>query len=266
MNAAQTGAMSGMWNAAMGGGPGMTAANNAAGFFTGGGGANPYATMTNPYFGATNPYAGDNPYLNKMIEQGTADITKSYGEGIGAQTDAAAIQAGAYGGSGYQQQVKNNQDVLAQNLSKYENDTRYQNYLNSAQLAQADLARNAGLGEGMLSRSSDQFNNQMNRIIEAGKLGILSQSQQQAALNNLFTMGERQYGYDQNRLDAEKQKFLEEQMAPWLYGSILQGAYSAVPGQSSVSMQTTNNPNAGTNWPGMLTGTAAILAALGIGK
>jgi hypothetical protein len=161
MNGAQNTALDMGYNLATGGSPAQNMANAQITAQASGAITNPYATTQNPwegqqnsFMGQTNPYAGNNPYLDQMVNSSNADIARAYSTGTAAQTDAAFNSSGAYGGSAYQNQVANNQDMLGKNLAANTSNLRYQNYLNSGQLAQNDLARNANISGQDLARNS----------------------------------------------------------------------------------------------------------------
>jgi hypothetical protein len=207
------------------------------------GAMNPYATQQNQYQGQTNAYAGDNPYLQNVINSSNADIAKAYAEGIGAQTDAAFNQAGAYGGSAYQGQVANNQDMLAKNLAANTSNLRYNNYLNSGQLAGQDLSRNAGLAENYLNRTTGAYDSTQNRTLGAAQLGLASQGVDQAAINGLFNMGTAQQGNTQDVLNSMNNYYTQSQLAPFtgydLMGNAL-SRYSAANNQQTMQLPGTS--------------------------
>ncbi len=256
---------------------GNAAANTATNFAQTGGGFNPYAGMQNPYaglvnpmYGQTNPYAGDNPYLQQQIDASNADITKAYSQGTAAQTDAAFNQAGAYGGSAYQGQVANNQDMLGKTLAANTNNYRYNNYLNSGQLANSDLSRNAGLaqfdqglnaqlGENSINRLNSAYNTQNQNMLAGGQLGLQTEPLDMAAINQLSQQGGIQQGNTQNNLNAMQNYFNQSTMAPYASLDILRNAYGAVPGQSTSGTSTT------TQNAGQLSPWANIIGGLGVG-
>lgn len=81
-----------------------------------------------------NPYMGDNPYLQQMVDASNKDITQQFQTGTAAQEDAAAAQAGAYGGSADKELKSLNAKQLAQTLAQNESNIRGQNYYNSGNL------------------------------------------------------------------------------------------------------------------------------------
>jgi hypothetical protein len=244
------------YNLATGGSPAQNMANAQITAQASGAIANPYATTTNPYegqqnqfLGQTNPYAGDNPYLNQMINSTGSDMAKFYSQGVAAQTDAAFNNSGAYGGSAYQNQVANNQDVFAKDLGSTLGNLRYQNYLNSGQLAQNDLARNAslsgqdlarnsGLAGDTLNRATNAFQNQQQNALQGAQLGLQSGQMDWNAINNLNALGTQQQGNTQNVLNGMQNYWQQSAMAPYANLDIQRNAYSSVPGSTVTSSGT----------------------------
>lgn len=177
--------------------------------------------------GAMNPYMGDNPYLQKMINSGMADITKAYGEGVGAQTDAAAIQAGAYGGSGYANQVANNQKMLGQTLSNFDTGIRYQNYSDSAKL----------------------YNDYINQRINASQVGLAGERNNMDMTKMLNDFGMQQQQYGQNVLNGLQNNWTQQAMSPYIWQQMLGNAYGMVPGSSyNATQDNTSDPGSYNRW------------------
>ena len=215
------------------------------------GNMNPYATGTNPYQGQTNPYAGDNPYLQNVIDSSNADIAKAYAQGIGAQTDAAFNQAGAYGGSAYQNQVANNQDMLAKNLAANTSNLRYNNYLNSGQLAGTDLARNAGLADSYLNRTTGAYDTAQGRSLNAAQLGLASQGVDQNAIQGLYGMGAAQQGNTQDVLNAMQNYYTQSQLAPFTGYDLMGNALSRYSAANSLQTMQGDGTSGITNFLGL---------------
>lgn len=76
---------------------------------------NPNEALLRPT--AEGAYLKGNPYLDEIWKGNSARITDAYSRGTAAQTDAAFSRAGAYGGTGYQEQVRNNQRALGDSLA-----------------------------------------------------------------------------------------------------------------------------------------------------
>ena len=185
--------------------------------------------------GVGNPYAGDNPYLQGVIDNSNADIAKAYATGTAAQTDASAARAGAYGGSGYQEQVGMNQDMLAKNLAANTSNLRFQNYQTSATL----------------------FNTDQQRQLAAASLGPASQGADLSAMQGLFNMGGAQQANTQANFDAMKNYFTQSQQSPFSSLDILGNAISRAQGNTGTT--TLNGPGGSNfNWAGLL----PIIAAL----
>lgn len=191
--------------------------------------------------GVSNPYAGNNPYLQSVINNSNADIAKAYATGTAAQTDAAAARAGAYGGSGYNEMVGLNQKNLAQQLAQNTSNLQYQNYLNSGNLFEQD----------------------QNRQLQAASLGPASQGADLSAMNGLFNVGTAQQGNTQSNLDAMRNLFTQQVQAPFTTLDLRGNALSRVNGGS---VQTINGP--GTSpaaYAGLIPIFASIISSFGNG-
>lgn len=153
------------------------------------GGQNPYAEASNPYYQGTgqtavdnpyygmnlnvgsNPYMGDNPYLEQMIKASADQMTGAYQRGTAAQTDAMFARNRAYGGSAYQEAVAANQAALAKQLADTNNQYRFQNYQQSADLAEADIARRMQAAQGDIARNAGMFETEKARQTQLGESG-----------------------------------------------------------------------------------------------
>lgn len=88
-----------------------------------------------------NPYAGQNPYLDQMVQSAQRDVTDAYTQstlpGLMAQFNAG----GAFGGTAHQQALEGSQSALARQLGDVSMNLRSQDYNRQAQLAEAGLNR-----------------------------------------------------------------------------------------------------------------------------
>jgi hypothetical protein len=211
--------------------------------------ANPYAVTMNPFGGpdpyatAQNPYMGDNPYLQHALDAMNQDTADVYRRTIAPQTDAASVYSGAYGGSGYQQQVANNQLGLARALSQNEANVRMGNYNNSANLFEQGAQRGMGgfntqaqLAENQLNRSTNAFQQGLDNALQASQLGLQSQGTDLQAIGAMNQLGQGYNGYQQQLLDAMQNQFTQNQQAPFTTLDLLgNGLSRASGGQGSVS-------------------------------
>lgn len=230
------------YNLATGGSPAGNAAN-AQIMNQAGGVVNPYATTANPYM-------GDNPYLQGMLNASNTDITNAYSNAIAPQTDAANIRSGAYGGSGYQQQVGQNQLQLGKALAQNESNVRGQNYYNSAQLA-----------DNSLNRATGAFQNSQQNALQGSALGLQSQGMDWNAINGLNALGTQQQQNTQQDLNAQQQYFGNTVQAPFLSQNLMGNAISQATGGTG---QTTQQLGVGQQYSplGIAAGGATLLSQL----
>ncbi len=260
MNGMQNTAADMGMNLATGGSPASNMANAQITAQASGAITNPYATTTNPYegqqnsfMGQTNPYAGDNPYLHQMASGVANDMSQAYANGTAAQTDAAFNQAGAYGGSAYQNQTGINNKAFATSLGNTLSNIYGQNYYNSGQLAQNDLARNAnisstdlarnsGLADNTLNRATGAFQNQQQNALQASQLGLASGQMDWNAINNLNALGTQQQQNTQNNLNGIQNFWQQTAMGPYANLDIQGNALQRVPGTTTNSTGSFTGP------------------------
>jgi hypothetical protein len=164
-----------------------------------------------------NKYAGDNPYLQSVIDSSNADITNNFARGTAAQTDAAAARSGAFGGSAHSEMTQANAKTLADSLGSNTSNIRMQNYNNSAGLEESYLGRSQAAQEAGLQR-------------QAQALG-LNQNQMQmlsGLWGQVMGAGDLQRQVQTENIAASKELHNANVQAPInaldLYGSILQRA------------------------------------------
>ena len=203
--------------------------------------------VANPYASQTNPYAGNNPYLQNMLDASNADIVKNFQLGTAAQRDAAMARGGAYGGSAYNEMTGLDAQGLAKALAQNESNVRGQNYYNSANLAQQGIQNQIGA-----------FDNTQNRSLQAASLGLGSQGVDQSAINNLFNLGQQQQGYTQNILNGMQNQFSNQVQSNFLPYDIYGNALSRAQGNQ---VTTTNSVPGSSGWAHAL---GAILAGVGL--
>lgn len=160
-----------------------------------------------------------NPWLRGMYDQSAQRIGEAYQTGTAAQTDAAAARARAFGGTGYQERVSQNDRDLGRTLSEYATNLyggAYQTERDRQQQAQQALfGAYAGASESERAR-------------------------QQAAMDALFQIGERQRGLAQQGLDTRYQDWLQRQEWPLRQLDILGSAIGQSMGRSGTT--TTQQP------------------------
>lgn len=195
-----------------------------------------------------NPFGGyTNPYMEDMIAQSNADITKGYGQGTAAQTDAAAAMSGAFGGSAYGDTVQNNQRTLGDTLARNVTGIRQNQYTNAANLEQQRIATENANYEAERQRQMQTMG--LIPGMMSGQAGIEGQQ---------FQMGAAQQQQYQSYLDALRSIWNEQLQAP-LIGLDISGAGLT---RASGGAGTTSTQMLGPGYTPMQTGLAG---ALGLG-
>lgn len=166
---------------------------------------------------AANPYAGINPYLSQMIESSNAKIADAYRRGTGAQTDAMFGRGGAYGGSAWQDRVRQNEGDLQAALAQNTNALLGQNYTQSAQLAE----------------------NALGRQLQAAQIGQGQQGLDASAIQQLLGGGQIQEQNYQKLLDANRDLYQQRQQAPFTLMDFLGSALSRASGTGGQQTYTT---------------------------
>jgi hypothetical protein len=152
-----------------------------------GGSGNPYMGLatagTNPWITGNqfmdqntttdrNAFAGDNPYFRDVMNQGMEDITSAYQRGTGQDLKRAAGMANAFGGSGYQQQLAQNEAGLGKNLGQFANTMLNQQYDRSAGLEDSFLNRDVQNQQFNRNTSAGLRENEMNRGFQNFNMGL----------------------------------------------------------------------------------------------
>lgn len=65
---------------------------------------------------ASNPYAGNNPYINQLVQDAQGDVTRAYSNSVAPSLMAQFNAAGAYGGTAHQAAMSESQRGLADQL------------------------------------------------------------------------------------------------------------------------------------------------------
>ena len=155
-----------------------------------------------------NPYAGTNPYLDAMIKNSNAQITDQYRTGTSADTNAQYARSGAFGGSGWQDKVRQNEQTLAGQIGANTNNLLGQNYTQSANLAESGL----------------------NRQLTVANIGLGQQGADQSAIQAMLAGGAIPQQYQQQLLDAAKGLYTQNQQYPFTLSDFLGSALSRASG------------------------------------
>jgi hypothetical protein len=143
-----------------------------------------------------NPYATDQ-YVNHAIGQNADAMTQNYLKAIQPGNDAAMARAGAFGGSGWQQQQDSQQQGLAKQIGDMSNGYRMQN----AQAGMQDYR--GGVGQMLGANSQAPGFNQMDIGNAQALMGVGNSQNQyiQALLNQQSGDWNNQQNWQKNQLD-----------------------------------------------------------------
>ena len=149
------------------------------------------ATQSGMYLGA-NPWLNQD-YTQKAIEANAQSMGRGYAGGTAAQLDSAAARARAFGGTGYQQQVGQNEMNLGNAIGQMAN--------------QYQLGRT---GQGVQDWQAERQNMVQNNA------GALAGSQQDYInAQHLYNTGGAQNQYTQSLLDQAYSDFMTQQNMPY---------------------------------------------------
>jgi len=175
---------------------------------------------------ATNPGAMQaymSPYIQGALNP-AMDEARRQSEITGMQNNAAAIKAGAFGGSGRYIQESERQ----RNLGQLQNNiygTGMQNAFQNAQQAQQFGAQLGlqGYGQGLQAANT------------LGQLGQTQFGQQQAAMNARQQAGAQQQALEQQKLNVAYQDFINQQNFQKNQLLFLNDIYRGMPGSQTVN-------------------------------
>jgi hypothetical protein len=137
------------------------------------------------YNGGQNQYAGDNPYLQNVLNASNQDITNQYKSGTAAGEASAAARAGAMGGSKDTELQTANNKTLADSLAQNESNVRMGNYNQSAQLQENAFGRGMQ-ALGMNNQTNQTQLQSLAGVMGAGDLQRQVQNDNIAAAKDLF--------------------------------------------------------------------------------
>lgn len=211
-----TGSIQGLWDLANGHPMGDDAVNMTRNTLQGNY-SNPHADRQTQGVGTQrNSYGGENPYFMQQMSRGQDKIIDAYSRGASADTTRMFNLAGAFGGSAHQNAVKNNQEVLAEQLGDFTNNMLSDQYNRSAGLEESYLGRdlsgqqfNAGLSEAAINRGFQGHEAERGRQMGAvgGATGLLDSHSQ--ALMRAMQGGDIERSHMQRLLDSQYGDFTE---------------------------------------------------------
>jgi hypothetical protein len=148
-----------------------------------------------------NSYAGmNNQFFNDTLNRGADLITQKYQNATEPQLRAAAVMNGTLGGGDYQNQVKNAQTALGQELGNYASGMQNDQYNRSAQLT-----------DNYLNRGSQAWDSERNRQMQAMQLAQNDQNLTLQRYDALNAAGAQNRGYQQQVDDQGYQDWFNQQ-------------------------------------------------------
>jgi len=213
-----------------------------------GGFEDPYATIQTE--NAVNPFMGFSPMYGAVKDRAMGDVARAYQTGTAAQTDSAFNHAGAFHGGGHDAQIAANEYGLGSNLSNLSNQMDFNQWNQSAGLAQQAANNSLTAQTNDLNRASQGWQQERNR--QVGALPLAMQAQQND-LNNakaLTGVGDVQRSYQQDMLNQYLNNYNQYMQYPYqqldIFGNSLaraSGNYGTNTSQSQQNYQA--NPYAG---------------------
>jgi len=205
------------------------------------------AGQQNPYQGQANPYSGSNQYMEGMIDKGASNITDHYNDVVIPQLGAMDRNSGAYGNSGVQATRANAQEQLLEQLSNNENQFRFQDYGQQAQLAETGLNRNAQLaGQQQLNTLGTYGNERANQMGTMEFSGALA-DQDYKDMQNLLGVGDIYRNVEQQQLDNQYNDWTQYQNWPYQQLDVLQNAIGTNLGSNTSNISSAPNAYAQSN-------------------
>lgn len=149
-----------------------------------------------------------NPYLSKAIDAASQDVTRNYDAAVNG-TDATFARSGAFGGSAWQQAQQGNAHELANSLGNMSNQMHMADYTNERQNQIG--AQQTALAYGQVPYQDAQ---------------------------QLMGAGATQFGYDQQLLTDQQNKFNEEAQSPYKSLDVLANTIRGAVGNGGTISQT----------------------------
>jgi hypothetical protein len=260
----QQNAMDMIRNQATQGSSAVDAANSAVTNQLNGGNNATYAPTSTDV--GTNPYMGSNPYLAQQVANAQGQAADAYKQGTASQTMAQFRNAGAFGGSAQQQYTNSQNQTLGNQLGQISTNMYGQDYANTQQLAQQNIALQNSSAQQDAARNAQYglATNQLNQqgmLAAAGLAPGIAQGQYTGA-QALLNMGQMQQSQNQNQMNADYQSWYNNAMQPYQQLGVLQSALSGAMGAGAQGVTTsTNSGGSGSKATSALGGAASGAAA-----
>lgn len=235
--------------------------------------SNPYEATANPYgnVGArvnpygqitpgTNKYAGSNPYLDAAVSRAQGSIVDNFNNMTKPQTEAAMLNSGSFGNSGYQQLMQQQQRAAGQQLSDTASEMYMQDYGRQQGLDESRLGRdlgaqqfnssqgqdwagrdlqaqqfNAGMGQDFASRNDAARDQQIGRKLQAAGMAPTFGNEAYKDAAQLMNVGGIQQDQGQRNLDFGYQQFQDSENLPYKQLAGMSGVFGSNLGASSTT-------------------------------
>ena len=225
------------------------------------------AGQANPYMGQANPYSGQNQFMEGMISNAQKGITDNYLNTINPQLDAMGRSSGAFGNTGVQHTRDKAQEQLLQQLSNTENQYRFQDYGQQAQLAESGLSRDSQLAAQQQANTLATYGNERANQMGAMEFAPALAEQDYFDAQQLLGVGDIYRSAEQQGLDFGFDQWQQEQTYPYQQLDVLQNAIANSMGGSTTNVSSVPSAYSSSNTAGMigagLAGAGTISGLLG---
>lgn len=200
------------------------------------------ASQVNPYQGQANPYSGSNQYMEGMIDKANQNITDNYRDVVSPGLDAMGRNSGAFGNTGVQATRNKSQEQLLQQLSDTENQYRFQDYGQQAQLAESGINRNAQLASQQQANTLGMYSNERQAQGQALEFAPAIAANDYTDYQMMLGAGDILRNAEQQQLDYGFDQWQQQQNYPYQQLNVLQGAVANSMGGQTNNI--TSAPNA----------------------
>jgi len=186
--------------------------------------------MMDPYANRSNPYSGYGPMFQQQLQGQLGDTVNAYKMGTDADTTRMFNQAGAFGGSAYQNAVGANQYALAKQLGNQTANAYQTQFNNSGQLQAQDM-----------NRGSQAYQDERNREMQAMNQGTAAQQNFFQGIQQQMGLGDIQRGYQQDLLNQGYNDWQTQRQYPFTMEDYLTGVLGRAQGGISPNMSFQNS-------------------------
>lgn len=202
------------------------------------------ANQVNPYQGQANPYSGSNQYMEGMIDKSNTNVMDNYRDVVNPSLDAMGRNSGAFGNTGVQATRNKSQEQLLQQLSDNENQYRFQDYGQQAQLAESGLNRDSQLASQQQANMLGMYGNERTNQMGAMQFAPALAEQPYIDYQNLLGVGDIYRNAEQQQLDYGYDQWLQEQQYPYQQLDVLQNAVANSMGAVTSNVSSAPSPYA----------------------